>query len=133
MIGSAIYHVQWFGLIESKIRYFVSYVEKDSWETLESARIWPKPYLQRGSAGDQSRPASAPPSLVGDSGASSVDSGGGNCSGGAGDGTGSASSGGGSSNGTNGGVEIFRQLWFVGLQFQEGVKNIGDHSVEYKR
>ncbi|XP_059079754.1 poly(A) polymerase beta-like isoform X1 [Tigriopus californicus] len=130
VIGSAIYHVQWFGLIESKIRYFVSCVEKDSWETLESARIWPKPYLQRGSAGDQSRPASAPPSLVGDghtrdSGVTSTDSesgGGGTC-----DGT---NGGGGSA---NGGVEIFRQLWFVGLQFQEGVKNIGDHSVEYKR
>ena len=35
-----------FGLIESKLRYFVLNVEKE--ENIESARIWPKPFTKRG-------------------------------------------------------------------------------------
>jgi poly(A) polymerase len=44
-MASAINHLQWFGLIESKIRYFVLNVEKE--DTLESARIWPKPFTKK--------------------------------------------------------------------------------------
>jgi len=45
VIASAVNHIQWFGLIESKLRYFISSVEKEP--SLESARIWPKPLTRR--------------------------------------------------------------------------------------
>jgi hypothetical protein len=47
-MASAINHVQWFGLIESKLRYFVNNVEKDYCSIIHSARIWPKPLIQKG-------------------------------------------------------------------------------------
>jgi poly(A) polymerase len=46
VMASAVNHVQWFGLIESKLKYFVQSVEKET--CLESARIWPKPLTRRG-------------------------------------------------------------------------------------
>jgi poly(A) polymerase len=45
VISSAISHIQWFGLIESKLKYFIASVEKEP--SLESARIWPKPLTKR--------------------------------------------------------------------------------------
>jgi len=45
VMASAVNHVQWFGLIESKLKYFVQSVEKET--CLESARIWPKPLTKR--------------------------------------------------------------------------------------
>merc|ERR1711981_1184477 len=45
VIASALNHIQWFGLIESKIRYFVQNIEKE--ECVESARVWPKPFTKR--------------------------------------------------------------------------------------
>ena len=45
VISSAINHIQWFGLIESKIKYFVQSVEKEP--SIDSARIWPKPLTKR--------------------------------------------------------------------------------------
>ena len=43
VIASAVDCIRWFGLIESKLKYFVQSVEKE----VESARIWPKPYTKK--------------------------------------------------------------------------------------
>jgi hypothetical protein len=45
VMASATDHLKWFGLIESKIRYFVQNFEKE--ECVDSARIWPKPFTKR--------------------------------------------------------------------------------------
>ena len=42
---SAIDYLKWFGLIESKIRYFVQNFEKEEW--VDETRIWPKPFTKR--------------------------------------------------------------------------------------
>ena len=38
VIASADRHLQWFGLIESRIRHFINSIEKDCYSTLSSAR-----------------------------------------------------------------------------------------------
>jgi len=45
VIASAINHIQWFGLIESKLKYFIQTVEKEA--SIDSSRIWPKPLTRR--------------------------------------------------------------------------------------
>lgn len=42
-------YIQWFGLIESKIRHFLTTVEKDFKDVIKSARIWPKPFTKKSS------------------------------------------------------------------------------------
>ena len=44
-MASATDHLKWFGLIESKIRYFVQNFEKE--ECVDKTRIWPKPFTKR--------------------------------------------------------------------------------------
>ncbi len=45
VMASATHPLQWFGLIESKIRYFVTKIESET--SLKSVRIWPKPFTKR--------------------------------------------------------------------------------------
>jgi len=45
VMASATDHLKWFGLIESKIRYFVQNFEKE--ECVDKTRIWPKPFTKR--------------------------------------------------------------------------------------
>lgn len=45
VISSAVNHIKWFGLIESKLKYFIQSVEKEA--SIDSARIWPKPLTKR--------------------------------------------------------------------------------------
>jgi hypothetical protein len=39
--------IQWFGLIESKIRHLANNLEKECRSNLASARIWPKPFAKK--------------------------------------------------------------------------------------
>ena len=39
--------IQWFGLIESKIRHLANNLEKDCRKNLASARVWPKPFAKK--------------------------------------------------------------------------------------
>ena len=39
VIGSAVRPIQWFGLIESKIRHFINNLEKDSYRTLRYTHL----------------------------------------------------------------------------------------------
>ena len=38
VMASATNHIQWFGLIESRIRHFIVGIEKDCYQTLSAAR-----------------------------------------------------------------------------------------------
>ena len=45
--ASAKNYIQWFGLIESKIRHFLMGVEIDFKDIIQYARIWPKPFTKK--------------------------------------------------------------------------------------